>query len=564
MNLLQFAGYYKKQSNLNEIRQNPVLLPNLHASMVTSPNAVRTTLQNAKIQTQIGADGFFKNPSQAQKNSNIHFASRLTTLLGLSADSETAATAHPDHIQDHGPLVTRDPIINSSDGSFAPDAVFMPVIDKSLRAFPFDGNSIYQMEQAFRCLENLQAKKIVILYSGDYVDRYFKKLQEYIAYANIVGPHINPNNITIINVPRGYQLPELELKTEKLSFLENRTNDIHLKRNIALALAKMLNFQHIMFLDDDVVLPPFQVQQEEVPSHIRFNHFKAQLAQAFKESSRKVVGSSADGVLLRDNRKIVVDKLLTSDNSLLCLVNRILGNPQKTFIGGGAMSVKIANDLSFFPNTYNEDWLFMASLMAKEPLSVSKISSVLHWNNDTHLMMPSSGGVIREEFPDIFAESVLRAIKLAREYGPGTLDTPITFERIITDPDYWEWMVKFRLNLINKLQRQFERYTSPDADTADEVNPFSRIPSAQRKEIIQRVGEVLKLAKQVVEQNRDIWPDLLTEYANTWLTDQVVWQDWYANLPQNNHLQESKQFKSVLNYLKLDVRSLAETAKESQ
>jgi hypothetical protein len=510
-------------------------------------------------------DRFLKHVNPQPSCGQLQFSSALTKRLGFSADLEAPNVNHPFHIQDHSPLLTRNPIINTSDTSFTPDAVFVPILGKPLRSFPAGEEPIYQMEQAFRCLEKLHTKKMVILYSGDQVDRYIKELRDYVSYKNIPEHQIDPNKIFIINLPKNYKLPGLELKTENFVHpSKKRTNDVHIKRNITLALSKLLNFKQILLLDEDIVLPSFQIEQEKIPSHIGFHHYQAQLAQAFKEPARRVVGSSADGILLQSGKDPILDELRTSDNSLVCMANRILGNPQKSFIGTGAMSIRVADDLPFFPYAYNEDWLFMAPLMAKEPLSIAKISSVLHWNKAAHLIMPSSGGVLQEEFPDIFAESALRAIKLAREYGPGTADMPINFENIMMDRDYWKLMVRFRLQFIQHLRHQFDRYTNPQVDMSSETNPFNRIPIEQREELTQRVDEVLEQAEQLVKQNLDIWPDLLTRYAKTWIADQSIWQDWYTRLPHDRNKTESEQLKSAMTYLNLKARSLAECVKSQE
>src|SRR4051794_15903752 len=107
-----------------------------------------------------------------------------------------------------------------------------------------------------------------------------------------------------------------------------RRTDVSLKRNIGLAVARMLGWQRLMFLDDDIDV--------EEPDHIRK---AAALLGRFG-----AVGLFNDGF---------------PDNSVVCHANRDTGHEQSSFIGGGAMAVLATRGNAFFPNIYNEDWFFL-------------------------------------------------------------------------------------------------------------------------------------------------------------------------------------------------------------
>ena len=46
------------------------------------------------------------------------------------------------------------------------------------------------------------------------------------------------------------------------------------------------------------------------------------------------------------------------DNSAVCHANRATGGLQDVFVTGAALAVDCQKDIGFFPDIYNEDWLF--------------------------------------------------------------------------------------------------------------------------------------------------------------------------------------------------------------
>jgi glycosyltransferase involved in cell wall biosynthesis len=116
----------------------------------------------------------------------------------------------------------------------------------------------------------------------------------------------------------------------KGSRFERRT-DTSLKRNFGLLLARLIGWQRIVFLDDDIAIPE-----------------PADLEDATGLTGRY------DGVGL------VIDEVNgMPDNSVVCHAFRAAGGAQDMFIGGGALAVGTTAMTSFFPNIYNEDWFFL-------------------------------------------------------------------------------------------------------------------------------------------------------------------------------------------------------------
>jgi hypothetical protein len=108
---------------------------------------------------------------------------------------------------------------------------------------------------------------------------------------------------------------------------EHKT-DISVKRNVGLALARMVGWSTVLFLDDDI--------QVGEATHIRE---AAALTAKFA-----AVGLANTGY---------------PDNSVVCHAYRRVGGAQGQFVGGGAMVVNGRGTPSFFPTIYNEDWFYL-------------------------------------------------------------------------------------------------------------------------------------------------------------------------------------------------------------
>lgn len=110
-----------------------------------------------------------------------------------------------------------------------------------------------------------------------------------------------------------------------------RWTDLSLKRNLGLLLARLIGWERVFFLDDDIEIPE-----------------PADLLEAAGLTEHYA------GVGLK------IDEINgMPDNSMVCHAYRAVGGRQDTFIGGGALAVATKSITSFFPNIYNEDWFFL-------------------------------------------------------------------------------------------------------------------------------------------------------------------------------------------------------------
>lgn len=133
-----------------------------------------------------------------------------------------------------------------------------------------------------------------------------------------------------IDVPDRSELRLVGFETTRLTVntpFDSR-KDTSTKRNLALLLAHMVGWQHIIFLDDDISVPR--------PADLR--------CAAGLLDTYNAVGLSIGGF---------------PDNSVVCHAYRMIGGHQQSFIGGGALAVETTRNRSFFPDIYNEDWFYM-------------------------------------------------------------------------------------------------------------------------------------------------------------------------------------------------------------
>jgi hypothetical protein len=107
-----------------------------------------------------------------------------------------------------------------------------------------------------------------------------------------------------------------------------RWTDTSLKRNLGLLLARLIGWQRVVFLDDDIRVPE--------PTDLR--------EAAGLTNDYAAVGLRIEGM---------------PDNSVVCHAFRDAGGEQDVFIGGGALAIGTQSMTSFFPNIYNEDWFFL-------------------------------------------------------------------------------------------------------------------------------------------------------------------------------------------------------------
>jgi hypothetical protein len=115
-----------------------------------------------------------------------------------------------------------------------------------------------------------------------------------------------------------------------------------MKRNTGLLLARMLGWERIFFLDDDIR----SITADTVLAAV------------------SLLGADDRGYRTAG---MAVDKY--PDNSVVCHARREVGEFQDVFVSGAALAVDCLAEFDFFPDLYNEDWLFFYRDAAAERLA---------------------------------------------------------------------------------------------------------------------------------------------------------------------------------------------------
>jgi hypothetical protein len=274
----------------------------------------------------------------------------------------------------------------------------------------------------------------------------------------------------VIDVPASYShelfhFPGLSAISRELP--EERhlySTDLSLKRNIGLVMARMLNWRRIFFLDDDIRDVSYPALQSTV----------------------NMLGSyAAAGFWITEY----------PDNSVVCHANRITGGSQDVFVSGAALAVDSAADIGFFPNVYNEDWLFFFDYAAEKRLANSGFE-VTQLQYDPFAKPRRAAW---QEFGDVLAEGLYTLLHLGMAVDEATAG-------------YWGQFLEAR--------RSFLEGVVTRAESA---------PQQYRDQVVHR-GQLVYSVKRAQKCLQTIDPDLCARYIKRWREDLVGWRQQVAQI----------------------------------
>jgi hypothetical protein len=160
--------------------------------------------------------------------------------------------------------------------------------------------------------------------------------------ARVEGRGVKLIAVDVEHLPTGV-LPTFETCGVLANTRFERRTDTSLKRNLGLLLAKLIGWERIVFLDDDIKVPEPMDLREAAGLTDRY----AGVGLAFDH---------VNGM---------------PDNSVVCHAFREAGGEQDMFIGGGALAIGTKLMTSFFPNIYNEDWFFLLDDDGLRPTTIT-------------------------------------------------------------------------------------------------------------------------------------------------------------------------------------------------
>jgi hypothetical protein len=198
---------------------------------------------------------------------------------------------------------------------------------------------------------------------------------------NETADRVGFDRCTPVDIEEGYGHPLLKFDTSDFKVALPPFRNLSLKRNIGLLLAKLVGWETLLFLDDDV--------RGLVSNRVR----------------------TAAGQL--DHVDVTAFAMTDfPDNSVVCHAYRLGRGKQDVFVSGGVCLVKVSRIETFFPAVYNEDWLFLFDAL-KERL-VARAGKV---NQLPYDPFATPARARSEEFGDVLAEGLFALIHADRSFA---------------------------------------------------------------------------------------------------------------------------------------------------
>jgi hypothetical protein len=275
------------------------------------------------------------------------------------------------------------------------------------------------------------------------------------------------NRAVAVDLPPGYGHKLLDFASSGITrgdlpaVCENPNGDLSTKRNLGLLLARMLGWERIFFMDDDI---------------------------------RNVAGDDlrATTAMLGRYRSAGMRVGYFPDNSVVCHAHRQTGAAQDVFVSGSVLAVNSMQPFSFFPEVYNEDWLFFYDDARSGQLG----SSDRHVTQLSYDPFEQPQRAERQEFGDVLAEGLY-----------ALLDRGLGVEAATRE--YWnEFLVARRDFLEDILTR---------SDQTERAIPVKMISAVQTAMIS-------------LMQTR---PIMYEKYVEAWRKDIISWAENVTRLPRS-------------------------------
>jgi hypothetical protein len=302
------------------------------------------------------------------------------------------------------------------------------------------------------------------------------------AHANAVHELLAARSFTrasVIKVPTGYHHKLLKFDTSRIADLDlpkacaTRDSDLSAKRNIGLLLARMLRWERVFFMDDDI---------------------------------RDVDSSDLHRTVAMLGSYNTVGMRVSSfpDNSVVCHAHRETGAFQDVSVSGSALAVACAAPIGFFPDIYNEDWLFFYQDIEARQLGSSGLNAT-QLRYDPFKDPRRAAG---QEFGDVLAEGLYALL----HQGAGAAQAT---------QDYWVEFLDARRIFLEAI-----------------IDRSAKLQGQLKQKIFNSVSAAQKSLTE-------IQPELCERYVMLWLKDRHRW------LQRLEHIRRMPSIEEALRRLNL-------------
>jgi hypothetical protein len=193
--------------------------------------------------------------------------------------------------------------------------------------------------------------------------------------------------------------------------LASTANDLSEKKNAGLHLARLMGWQSVLFVDDDI----------QSIGRTQLKDAAGLLAGADRAGTRRrLVGWAIDEF---------------PDFSSVGYARSYGTGESRTFVSGGAMALRCDSRLPFFPPVYNEDMLLGLEIMHGDREAACVVGTL---SQDEYDPFGDLHRVVEQEFGEVMVEGLDRATSLADA----------------TRPEFWKPVLLDRLATLSQVSRR--------------------------------------------------------------------------------------------------------------
>jgi hypothetical protein len=277
----------------------------------------------------------------------------------------------------------------------------------------------------------------------------------------------------IIRIPPDWKHSSFPKRTSAEEFQDakaRRISDLSAKRNLGLLLARLQGWNKITYVDDDIMLSG---------------------ARSITRLAGQLDGHQVAGMVVRNY----------PDNSVICHARRLAGLWQDVFVTGAVLGVNCnGQQLSFFPEIYNEDWFFFAKEAAARNLPHAGHARQVEYDP-----FATPDRACREEFGDLLAEGLYTL------FGLEDPSVPIEKQLRAAKAPYWSQFIDARREVLTETQSRLNGFLDQDGD--------GRLYSA-----------LASLAAARNQLEASITADLCVSFVDAWRRDLYDWQKFSNSL----------------------------------